>query len=179
MVTSKGIRWMLVLFGLSLATAVVAKAAGDPTGLSGMGAAAAKAAQSEAETATAKKIQSVTDAATDKMGVAAGAVESEMKHAQDTADVTDAKVKKKAENLKKGGTRQITGHVTAIDTATNSLTLQKGKKEPVVIHLTKETQIKAGKTLKSLSDLKVGDKVKMKIREEGGQVVARVIHLKW
>jgi hypothetical protein len=170
MMTKQGTYW--VLFGLFLATVNVAKAAGDPTGISGIGTAAVNAAQAEAAAAATKKIQSITGTATDQLGTATEAAESEL---SDAKAITDTDLKKKGP--KKGNIRQMTGRVTAIDATANSFTVQKGKKE-TVIHTTEKTQVKVGKTVKSLSDLKVGDKVKMRLSEDAGQLVARVIHLK-
>ncbi len=170
--TKQGTCWAWVLFGLFLAAVHVAKAAEDPTGLSEIGTAAANAAQAEAAATAAKKLQSITGTATDQLGTTPEAAESALSDAEESAE-TDPKKK----GPKKGKVRQMTGRVTSIDTATNSFTVQKGKKE-TVIRTTEKTQVKAGKVVKSLSDLKIGDKVKMRLIEDAGQLVARVIHLK-
>jgi hypothetical protein len=76
MTTKQGTVWVFVLFGSFLAMADVARTAGDPTGLSEIGTAAVNAAQAEAAAAAAKKIQSITGAATDQLGTATEAASS-------------------------------------------------------------------------------------------------------
>jgi len=156
MTTKKWAYWVCLLLGLPLVVSVVSFAvAGTPD-------------QSKIGTAiAADAIQSGT-----------AGMESVGSKLQDTENAAETKVKKKAANLERKHTRQMTGRITAIDAATNSLTVQKGKKEPVTIYLTEKTRILSGKEPKALSDLKVGDKVKLRVGEEGGREVARTIHLK-
>ena len=162
MTTRKWVYWVCLLLGLPLVVPVFAFAATGTPDQSKIGTAIA-----------ADAIQSGT-----------ADMESVGSKLQDTENAADTKMnkmnkmKKKAANLERKHTRQMTGRITAIDTATNSLTVQKGKKEPVTIHLTEKTRILSGKEPKALSDLKVGDKVKLRVGEEGGREVARTIHLK-
>lgn len=73
--------------------------------------------------------------------------------------------------------KQITGEVAAVDAAAKSLTV-KGKKAEVVISTDEKTAVKAGKEKKSLSDVKVGDKVTVKYSEVDGKNIAKSIEIK-
>jgi len=156
MTTKKWAYWVCLLLGLPLVVSVIAFAA----------------------TGTPDQSKIGTAIATDAIQSGTAAMESVGSKLQDTENAAETKMKKKAANLERKHTRQMTGRITAIDTATNSLTVQKGKKEPVTIYLAEKTRILSGKEPKALSDLKVGDKVKLRLGEEGGREVARTIHLK-
>ncbi len=71
------------------------------------------------------------------------------------------KAEKKAEPAK---VKQVTGEVTAVDAAANSITV-KGKKAEIVISADE----------KMLKDMKVGDKVTAKYAEKDGKNVAKSI----
>lgn len=73
--------------------------------------------------------------------------------------------------------KQITGEVAAVDAAAKSLTV-KGKKAEVVISTDEKTAVKADKEKKSLSDVKVGDKVIVKYSEIDGKNIAKSIEIK-
>ncbi len=73
--------------------------------------------------------------------------------------------------------KQITGDVAAVDAAAKSLTV-KGKKAEVVISTDEKTVVKAAKEKKSLSDVKVGDKVTVKYSEVDGKNIAKSIEIK-
>jgi len=62
----------------------------------------------------------------------------------------------------------VSGEVTAVDTAANTLTI-KGKKGEVVLTTTDRTRFAEGKTL---ADVKVGDKLSAKYSEKDGKMMA-------
>jgi hypothetical protein len=62
----------------------------------------------------------------------------------------------------------VTGVVTAVDAASNTLTI-KGKKGEVVLTTTDKTKFAQGKTL---ADVKVGDKLSAKYSEKDGKMMA-------
>ncbi len=57
---------------------------------------------------------------------------------------------------------QATGEVAAVDTKANTITVKSAKKGEVVCDVTADTKISAGKDVKTLADVKVGDKVTVK-----------------
>ncbi|WP_333653506.1 hypothetical protein [Dissulfurispira sp.] len=73
--------------------------------------------------------------------------------------------------------KHITGDVAAVDAAAKSLTV-KGKRAEVVISTDEKTVVKAEKEKKSLSDVKVGDKVTVKYSEVEGKNIAKSIEIK-
>ena len=73
--------------------------------------------------------------------------------------------------------KQITGDVVTIDVAVKTLTV-KGKKAEVVITADDKTTVKLNKEKKTLSDIKVGDKVTLKYAETDGKKIARSIEIK-
>ena len=73
--------------------------------------------------------------------------------------------------------KQITGDVGAVDAAAKSLTV-KGKKAEVALSTDEKTAVKMGKEKKTLSDVKVGDKVTVKYSEVNGKGVAKSIEIK-
>ena len=73
--------------------------------------------------------------------------------------------------------KQITGDVVTIDVAVKTLTV-KGKKAEVVITADDKTTVKMNKEKKTLSDIKVGDKVTLKYAEIEGKKIARSIEIK-
>jgi len=62
----------------------------------------------------------------------------------------------------------VTGEVTAVDAAANTLTI-KGKKGEVVLTITDKTKFAEGK---SLVDVKIGDKLTAKYSEKDGNMMA-------
>ena len=62
----------------------------------------------------------------------------------------------------------VTGEVTAVDAAANTLTI-KGKKGEVMLTTTDKTKFAKGKTL---ADVKVGDKLSAKYSEKDGKMMA-------
>ena len=62
----------------------------------------------------------------------------------------------------------VSGEVTAVDTAANTLTI-KGKDGEVVLATTDRTRFAEGKTL---ADVKVGDKLSAKYSEKDGKMMA-------
>lgn len=73
--------------------------------------------------------------------------------------------------------RQITGDVVTIDVAVKTLTV-KGKKAEVVVTADDKTVVKMNKEKKTLSDIKVGDKVTLKYAEVEGKNIVRSIEIK-
>jgi len=73
--------------------------------------------------------------------------------------------------------KQITGDVVTIDVAVKTLTV-KGRKAEVVITADDKTTVKVNKEKKTLSDIKVGDKVTLKYAEVEGKKIARSIEIK-
>jgi len=71
-------------------------------------------------------------------------------------------------NDKEHATKEISGEVTAVDTAANTLTI-KGKDGEVVLTTTDGTRFAEGKTL---ADVKVGDKLYAKYSEKDGKMMA-------
>ena len=62
----------------------------------------------------------------------------------------------------------VTGEVTAVDAAANTLTIE-GKKGEVMLTITDKTKFAKGKTL---ADVKVGDKLTVKYSEKDGNMMA-------
>ena len=73
--------------------------------------------------------------------------------------------------------KQITGDIVTIDVAVKTLTVR-GKKAEVVITADDKTAVKMNKEKKTLSDIQVGDKVKLKYAEIEGKKIARSIEIK-
>ncbi|MBI5057435.1 MAG: hypothetical protein HZB61_12545 [Nitrospirae bacterium] len=72
---------------------------------------------------------------------------------------------------------QVTGEITAVDAAAKTLTV-KGKKGDVAISVDDKTKIMAGKDMKTLADLKTGEKVTVKYTEADGKNTAKSIDVK-
>lgn len=83
---------------------------------------------------------------------------------------------KSAPSAKKGKMTSVKGEVSEVDAAGNSVKI-KDKEKEVTMSVTDKTIITAGKTKKSLADLKAGDKVVAKATEEDGKMVARSIRV--
>jgi hypothetical protein len=73
--------------------------------------------------------------------------------------------------------KQITGEIVTVDIAVKTLTV-KGKKTEVVITADDKTVVKLDKEKKTLSDVKIGDKVTVKYAVIDGNNVARSIEIK-
>lgn len=83
---------------------------------------------------------------------------------------------KSAPAMKKGKMTSVKGEITEVDPAGNNVKVKEKDKE-VTINVTDKTMITAGKTKRSLADLKAGDKVVAKFTEEDGKMVARSIRV--
>jgi len=70
--------------------------------------------------------------------------------------------------------RQITGEVSTVDVEANTVTVKKAERV-VLLHVTEKTRIIIGKEKKTIADLKVGDRVRAKYKEENGRNVASSI----
>ncbi len=82
----------------------------------------------------------------------------------------------KAAPMKKGKMTSVKGEITEVDPAGNNVKVKEKDKE-LTINVTDKTMITAGKTKRSLADLKAGDKVVAKFTEEDGKMVARSIRV--
>ena len=72
-------------------------------------------------------------------------------------------------------TVSVTGEISEVDPAASTIKVKESNKE-VILNVTDKTKITVGKTKKSLADLKVGEKLSAKAREEDSKLVARSIH---
>jgi hypothetical protein len=73
--------------------------------------------------------------------------------------------------------KQVTGEVTAVDAKAKTVTV-KGKKGDVTVSTDDKTKVTMGKEMKSVADVKVGDKVIVKYSEADGKNVAKSIGIK-
>lgn len=73
---------------------------------------------------------------------------------------------------------QAKGEVTAVDAKANTLALKTAKKGDITLDVTAETKITSGKEVKSLADVKVGDKVNVKYVSKEGKNISTSIALK-
>jgi Cu/Ag efflux protein CusF len=71
----------------------------------------------------------------------------------------------------------LSGEVSAVDTAANTLTV-KGRKAEVALTVNDKTSIKMGKEKKTLADVKVGDRVATRYSEVEGKNVAKSIAIR-
>ncbi len=74
-------------------------------------------------------------------------------------------------------TRQITGNVTAIDTKTNTVTVEK-KNRQVVLGVEEKTEIIQCIRKTSITDIKIGDKVTAKYKETTDKNAAKSITIR-
>lgn len=77
---------------------------------------------------------------------------------------------------KKGRMTSVKGEITEVDPAGSNVKVKEKDRE-LTISVTDKTMITAGKTKRSLADLKAGDKVVAKFTEEDGKRVARSIRV--
>lgn len=70
----------------------------------------------------------------------------------------------------------VKGEVTAVDPATQSITI-KSKKQEVQLTVTEKTKVMIGKEKKSLADVKVGDTAVAKYKKEKDKNVATSINV--
>ena len=73
--------------------------------------------------------------------------------------------------------KQVTGEVTAVDAKAKTVTV-KGRKGDVTVSTGDKTKVTMGKEMKSVADVKVGDKVIVKYSEADGKNVAKSIGIK-
>ncbi len=73
--------------------------------------------------------------------------------------------------------KQITGDVTAVDTKTNTVTIQK-KDKKITVALEEDTKITQCTMKTEITDIKVGDKVTARYKETGNQNTAKSITVK-
>jgi len=73
--------------------------------------------------------------------------------------------------------KQVTGDVAAVDAKAKTITV-KGKKGDVTAMVDDKTKIMMGKDMKTLADIKAGDKVKVKYSETDGKMIAKSIAIK-
>jgi hypothetical protein len=73
--------------------------------------------------------------------------------------------------------KQATGEVAAVDAKAKSITV-KAKKGDVTAMVDDKTKIMMGKDMKTLADIKAGDKVTLKYSEADGKMMAKSIAIK-
>ena len=73
--------------------------------------------------------------------------------------------------------KQVTGAVAAVDAKAKTITV-KAKKGDVTAMVDDKTKIMMGKDVKTLADIKAGDKVKVKYSETDGKMMAKSIAIK-
>ena len=76
--------------------------------------------------------------------------------------------------LAKVKSKEITGEIVSVDASKNLLTV-KTKKGEMAFSLDEKTKIKMGKETRSISDLKVGDKIKVYYIHVDGKDLAETI----
>jgi len=75
------------------------------------------------------------------------------------------------------GTKQLTGEVTAVDTAASTVSV-KGRSGEATFSVVDDTKIKAGHQSKTIEDVKVGEKVTVIYTEADGKNTAKKIEMK-
>lgn len=88
----------------------------------------------------------------------------------------DEKPAAPAQKGQKGRMTSIKGEITEIDPAGN-LVKMKEKEQEIIISVTENTIITAGKIKRSLADLKAGDQVVARFTDEDGRKIARSIRV--
>jgi ribosomal protein S1 len=73
--------------------------------------------------------------------------------------------------------KQVTGEVVAVDAKAKTVTV-KGKKSEVTALVDDKTKIMMDKEVKTLADLKAGDKVTLKYSDVDGKIMAKSIAIK-
>lgn len=73
--------------------------------------------------------------------------------------------------------KMVKGDVAAVDAKAKTVTV-KGKKGDVTAMIDEKTKIMMGKEMKTLADVKVGDKVTVKYSEADGKMTAKSIAIK-
>lgn len=98
---------------------------------------------------------------------------------QEAAPAPAAKTEKmeKTHHARKAGLHKISGEVAAVDATAGTITV-KHKKGDVTISVDAKTKVKAGKEKKSIEDVKAGEKVTVKYKEEDGKKVATAVYIK-
>lgn len=90
-------------------------------------------------------------------------------------------VEEKAVTAEKPKVKQVTGEVKAVDTKAKTVTVTKtvkGKAEETTVVVDDKTKITMDKEQKTLADVKVGDKVRVKYTEVEGKNIAKSIAIK-
>jgi Cu/Ag efflux protein CusF len=90
------------------------------------------------------------------------------------AEKAAAPAAEKAEKKAPVKVKWLSGEVSAVDAAANTITV-KGRKAEVALTVNDKTSIKMGKEKKTLADLKVGDRVSTRYSEVEGKNVAKSI----
>lgn len=75
-----------------------------------------------------------------------------------------------------GHAHAVTGEITAVDTQANTFTLKTDKGD-ITCALGADSKIKSGKEVKTLADVKVGDKVTCKYKTEGDKHVCKTLNI--
>jgi len=123
-----------------------------------------------------KKILSVVLSLVFVFAVTSISFAAENKEAVAAAPVVEQKEAATAKKEKAKST-QVTGEITAVDAAANTFTV-KGRKGDVTLSVDDKTKIMAGKEVKTLADLKAGEKVTVKYIETDGKNMAKGVKIK-
>ena len=81
---------------------------------------------------------------------------------------------------RRGKLMNIKGEVTEVEPGANRIKIKEGAKEgnkEYVVNLTEKTIVTAGKMTKTVSEIRAGDKVVVRISEEDGKMTARSVRL--
>jgi Cu/Ag efflux protein CusF len=82
-----------------------------------------------------------------------------------------------AEKPAQSKTRQVTGHVTAVDTETLTVIVKK-KEDAVALSVQEKTKIIQCSNTPNITDIKVGDKVTAQYKETTGKNIAKSITIR-
>lgn len=88
-----------------------------------------------------------------------------------------AKEEKAVEKKAPAKVKMVTGDVAAVDAKAKTITV-KGKKGDITAMVDDKTKIMMGKDVKTLADVKAGDKVTVKYSETDGKMTAKSIAIK-
>jgi Cu/Ag efflux protein CusF len=77
---------------------------------------------------------------------------------------------------KKAAAKHTVGNVAAVDETAKTITV-KGKKHEVMVSVNDKTKIMAGKDAKTLADVKTGETVSVKYKEENGKNIAESVDI--
>jgi hypothetical protein len=94
-----------------------------------------------------------------------------------TIAVTGSAIGEEQKPAKKIKRRSVIGNVLAVNPVEKSITLKSKRKGKLTINLTDKTRIKAGKENKSLTDIKVDDRVRISYKNIEGVLKATSVRI--